>query len=160
MKKSLTLILALTMLLTAMACGEVKTPPQTQAPETQALTQTPETEAPATAAPTEAPETQAPTEVPETEAPETEASGIREEFKEAMDSYESFVNDYVEFMKKYKENPDDLSLLSDYTGYLSKYTDLTQKFDAWESEDLTSEELAYYIDVQASATKKLLEVAQ
>ncbi|MFR2155230.1 MAG: DUF6591 domain-containing protein [[Eubacterium] siraeum] len=28
------------------------------------------------------------------------------DFKEAMDNYESFMNDYVDFMKKYKGKPD------------------------------------------------------
>ena len=76
-----------------------------------------------------------------------------------MDSYESFIDEYVAFMKKYSDNPSDVSLLADYTKYMSKYADMVEKFDKWESEDLNDAELAYYIDVQARVSKKLLEVA-
>ena len=57
------------------------------------------------------------------------------------------------------DNPSDVSLLADYTKYMSKYADMVEKFDKWESEDLNDAELAYYIDVQARVSKKLLEVA-
>ena len=62
-------------------------------------------------------------------------------------------------MKKYSDNPSDVSLLADYTKYMSKYADMVEEFDKWESEDLNDAELAYYIDVQARVSKKLLEVA-
>ena len=55
--------------------------------------------------------------------------------------------------------PSDVSLLADYTKYMSKYADMVEKFDKWESEDLNDAELAYYIDVQARVSKKLLEIA-
>ncbi len=90
-----------------------------------------------------------------------ESSGLRPEFKEAMDSYESFMNKYVDFMKKYKEaNGADLSLISDYAKYMSEYSDMVDKFDEWEDEDMSNEELAYYIDVQSRVSKKLLEVSE
>lgn len=85
--------------------------------------------------------------------------GMRKDFKEAMDSYESFMNEYVEFMKKYKANPSDLSLLADYSSFMSRYADFVEKFDSWENQDLNTKESAYYIDVQARVSKKLLEVA-
>lgn len=85
--------------------------------------------------------------------------GMRKDFKDAMDSYEAFMDEYVAFMKKYSDNPSDVGLLADYTKYMSKYADMVDKFDKWESEDLNDAELAYYIDVQARVSKKLLEVA-
>ena len=69
------------------------------------------------------------------------------------------MDEYVAFMKKYSDNPSDVGLLADYTKYMSKYADMVEKFDKWESEDLNDAELAYYIDVQARVSKKLLEVA-
>ena len=85
--------------------------------------------------------------------------GMRKDFKDAMDSYEAFMDEYVAFMKKYSDNPSDVGLLADYTKYMSKYADMVEKFDKWESEDLNDAELAYYIDVQARVSKKLLDVA-
>jgi len=95
-----------------------------------------------------------------TENNEEATNKIGSDFKEAMDSYETFMNDYVEFMKKYQAKPTDLNLLSDYTDYMSKYTKFVSDFEKWENDDLNTEELAYYLDVQTRVTKKLLEVAQ
>lgn len=96
---------------------------------------------------------------PETTESNTDTNVLRSDFKEAMDSYENFMDEYVAFMKKYKDNPSDAGLLADYASYMSKYADMVEKFDKWESEDLTDAELAYYIDVQTRVSKKLLEVA-
>lgn len=85
---------------------------------------------------------------------------IGKEFKKAMDSYEEFMDEYVEFMKKYtNSNGLDMSLISDYSKYVSKYAEACKNFEKWEGEDLNTAELAYYVDVQARVSKKLLEVA-
>lgn len=86
-------------------------------------------------------------------------NGMSKEFKDAMDSYESFMNEYVDFMKKYKNNPSDLTLLAEYSKYVKKYSDMCDKFEKWENEDLNNTEMAYYVDVQGRVSKKLLEVA-
>ncbi|MEE0928550.1 MAG: DUF6591 domain-containing protein [Acutalibacteraceae bacterium] len=91
---------------------------------------------------------------------EDDDGSIGKDFKAAMDGYEDFMDDYVAFMKKYQKNPGDLSLLADYTDFLTKYTQWVEDFEKWEDEDLNTAELAYYTDVQARVTKKLLEVAQ
>ncbi len=95
-----------------------------------------------------------------TTASTTNNVGISTDFKAAMDSYEAFMDEYVAFMKKYKENPSDLSLLTDYADYMSKYTDFVKDFEKWEDEDMNTAELAYYLDVQTRVSKKLIEVAQ
>lgn len=107
-------------------------------------------------------ETTAPSESNATETKPNDTDlvdGMRKDFKDAMDSYEAFMDEYVAFMKKYSDNPSDVDLLADYTKYMSKYADMVEKFDKWESEDLNDAELAYYIDVQARVSKKLLDVA-
>lgn len=91
---------------------------------------------------------------------QTNKNKIGKEFKEAMDSYEEFIDEYVKFMKKYaKSNGADISLISDYSKYVTKYAELCEEFAEWEDEDLNAAETKYYIDVQARVSKKLLEVA-
>lgn len=87
------------------------------------------------------------------------SDSIGSDFKKAMDAYETFMNNYVDFMKKYQSNPADLSLLADYATYMSDYAKFCDDFAEWEDENLNAAELAYYVDVQARVTKKLLEVA-
>ncbi len=86
-------------------------------------------------------------------------SGLRSDFKAAMDSYEAFVDEYVTFMEKYNNNPSDVGLIADYASYMSKYADFAKKFDQWENEDLNDEELAYYLEVQTRVSQKLLAAA-
>lgn len=101
------------------------------------------------------------TDAPETSKPaEADASGLRSDFKEAMDNYESFMNDYVDFMKKYQANPTDLSLITDYATYINKYNELSQSFEKWDSSDMNDAEKTYYIEVQTRVNNKLLEAAQ
>lgn len=88
-------------------------------------------------------------------------NSIDPKFKAAMDSYEAFIDEYVAFMKKYAESDGtDLSLLTDYAEYMSKYAEVCKDFEKWENEDLNEAEMTYYIDVQARVSKKLLEVVQ
>lgn len=85
---------------------------------------------------------------------------INEDFKIAMDSYEKFIDEYVDILKKYQNsNGTDMSILSDYADYVSKYANYVEDFEKWESKDLNAEEIKYYIDVQARVTKKLLEIS-
>ena len=91
---------------------------------------------------------------------ESSNSGIGSDFKAAMETYEAFIDEYVAVMKRYKENPTDISVLSDYTNYISKYAELLEAFNAWNAEDLNNEDLAYYIEVQTRVSQKLIDVAQ
>ncbi len=85
--------------------------------------------------------------------------GLSADFKAAMDSYEQFMDEYIAFMKKYSDNPSDLGLLVDYARFMGEYATFCEEFAAWEDEDLSDAELAYYLAVQTRVNKKLLEVA-
>ena len=85
--------------------------------------------------------------------------GLRQDFKEAMDSYEAFMNEYCDFMEKYSKNPTDAGLMADYMSYMQKYDDFTKKFDQWGGEDLNDAELAYYMEVQTRVYDRLAEAA-
>ena len=81
------------------------------------------------------------------------------DFYELMDSYEAFFDEYVEFMKNLDEdNLSDLSALADYTSMMTRYAGAMEKLDDIDEDELTEEELAYYIDVMARIEKKLLEL--
>lgn len=85
--------------------------------------------------------------------------GMRAEFKEAMDSYEEFFDEYCAFMKKYKESGSAVSMLTDYTDYIKKYADAMDKLDKINDEELNSAELKYYTEVMGRINQKLLEVS-
>lgn len=166
MKRACTLTLIAALVLSLAACGTTK-PTQTEAEPvvTTAVIQAPE--------PTSTPETTipAPTTIPETEEPttvHTEAAteaatepvqelvdGMRPEFKEAMDAYEAFYDEYLAFMEKYSANPTDFNLLIQYASMLTKVAEMDEAFQKWDQEDLNSAELKYYLEVNNRVMQKL-----
>lgn len=107
-----------------------------------------------TPAPTPKP-TPEPTPEPEPALPE---SAIRPEVKEFLDSYEAFMDEYVAFMQSYMSGDLNtmMSMLGSYYDFLERYDDFTDTIDAIDEDELTTAELAYYLDVTARVSKKLL----
>ena len=85
-------------------------------------------------------------------------SGLRPEFKEAMDAYEAFYDEYCTFMQNYLENPTDITLILKYTEMLNELEKMSTSFDAWDEAEMSNEELKYYLDVSNRVMQKLLEV--
>ena len=84
--------------------------------------------------------------------------GMRAEFKEAMDSYEVFYEEYCAFLAEYEKNPTDLLLLAQYADMVSKLAETDQKFAIWENKNMTHTELTYYSALSNRITQKLLEI--
>ncbi|MDO4479034.1 MAG: hypothetical protein Q4B73_08385 [Lachnospiraceae bacterium] len=123
---------------------------------TEELTDVEETPA-EEAAPEPAAEEPAPEPAPAEETNKADNSAIRPEIKEAIDSYEAFVDDYCDFMKK--ADLSDFKVLTEYTELLGKELEMTAKFDALEDEDLTDAEYNYYTEVSLRCLQKLSNVA-
>lgn len=85
--------------------------------------------------------------------------GMRVSFKEAMDSYEEFFDEYVAFMKKYQESDNATEMLSDYMKFMEQYSEMTKKMEEWNDGTLNDAELKYYLDTMNRVTQKLLEIA-
>lgn len=90
---------------------------------------------------------------------DSSSSSIRPEIKAVIDGYESFMDEYIAFMEKYNSSSDTTSMLSDFSSYMSKYAEMTSDFQNVENENLTSEELKYYAEVEARVAKKLIDAS-
>ena len=95
--------------------------------------------------------------VSEEKEEDTVQTGIRPEIKEAIDSYETFINSYCEFMESYDST--NLTMLAKYTELMTTYVDVAEKFEAMEDQDLNDEELKYYTEVSLRCSSKLLEAS-
>ncbi len=60
-------------------------------------------------------------------AASNENSADDAEWKQFLEDYEAWVDDYIEIVKKYKENPTDISILSDYTEMVSDMADWSER---------------------------------
>lgn len=88
---------------------------------------------------------------------ESNSNELRTDFIEAMDAYEAFYDEYCELLVEYNENPMDLTLLGKYTDMLNKASEMDEKFEAWDEDELNDAELKYYLDVNNRVMKKLLD---
>lgn len=84
---------------------------------------------------------------------------IRPEVKEAIDNYEVFIDDYIDFINKFTQDTTDLMLIAEYADYANKLIDMEEKFDKIEEEDLNDAESLYYAEVALRCSQKLLNAA-
>lgn len=155
LKKILATMLAFVMMLSLTACGVNKpAEPDDDGNRQERVTEEPkETKEPKE---TEDPEE---TEEPaETEEPTEEPAGVSADFKAVMDEYEKFIDKYVKFMKKYEEEGRPLSMLSEYTELLTQYTEFAETMAAYNGDNLSAADYAYYIEVMGRVSQKLLEL--
>lgn len=94
------------------------------------------------------------------ESSNSPAGGIRREFKEALDSYEAFFDEYIAFMEKYANSDNAIGMLTDYLAYLERYAETMEKLDALDDGEMSTEESLYYMEVQTRITQKLAAAAQ
>lgn len=85
--------------------------------------------------------------------------GVTPEFREAMDSYETFFDEYIAFIRKFGNDNNDLSMLIDYADFMTRYADMVQKMDAIEETQLSVADDAYYLEVTVRIYKKLAEIS-
>ena len=86
------------------------------------------------------------------------AEGVTPEFKEAMDSYEEFFDEYIDFMVRYSESDNPLEMMDEYYDYLSKYSETMQELNDMEDKEVTDADRLYYIEVQTRILDKLSKV--
>lgn len=114
------------------------------------------------ASPSAAAETPVPTETATpnatAEATAAAASGIRPEFKEAMDSYAAFFDSYCEFMESYDSS--DAVMTAKYLEFVVQASDTMAKMDAVDESELTPEEEDYYLQTLSYINQRMLEAEQ
>ncbi|NHM14632.1 DUF6591 domain-containing protein [Xiamenia xianingshaonis] len=97
------------------------------------------------------------------EAAETAASvvsgGVTPEFKETMDGYEAFFDEYCEFMQAYNDGSPTAEMIAEYASMMTRYAETTAKVEAIDEGSLSTADYAYYVEVMARVDQKLLTVA-
>ncbi|MBQ6314792.1 MAG: hypothetical protein IJI11_04225 [Mogibacterium sp.] len=63
------------------------------------------------------------------EESDNDSALISPEFKKTMDDYEAWFDHYCEVMKKYKDNPSDMELLSEMTELLTEETEMLEQME-------------------------------
>jgi len=85
--------------------------------------------------------------------------GVDPDLKAFLDSYEEFMDEYVVFMKKYMNDPTNaISMLSEYSTIMEKYTDFADKIEKYDEKEMSTADAKYYLEVVNRCNQKLLEV--
>ena len=162
LKKILAMLLAFVMMLSLTACGGNKPTDNDAEPDDgkkqERVTEEPEeTEEPEKTAEPEETDEPAETEEP-AEEPTKEPEEVSADFKAAMDKYEAFIDEYVTFIKKYEEEGKPASMLADYAKMMTQYSEFAETMAAYNGDNLSAADYAYYIEVMGRVSQKLLEL--
>lgn len=104
---------------------------------------------------------------PATDSAQTEntdaSTASTEAWKQFLKDYEAWTDKYIEFMKKYKANPTDITLISEYGKFAAETVEWAEKAKKYENElnqgNVSPEIIQEYFDTLARITKKITEVA-
>lgn len=76
-----------------------------------------------------------------------------------MDSYESFMNKYCDFMEKYTADGAPTSMLADYLKMMNEYSEMTKKLDDMDQSAWTDADMQYYLEVMNRVNQRLASVS-
>lgn len=99
-------------------------------------------------------------EEPEVEEPVQEVveGGVTPAFKEQMDAYEAFFDEYIELMNSIEKDPT-LIASTKYIEFLGKYAEYTKALEEIDEANMTEADYLYYLEVNNRIQSKLLSAS-
>jgi len=89
-----------------------------------------------------------------------ESESVRPEIKEALDALEDFYDEYLAFATRYAKSSNPLSMLGDYSRYMEKAIDASDKLDEIADLEMNKAEEKYYLEVLARINDKNFEAME
>lgn len=84
-------------------------------------------------------------------ADQASVDGVTPEFKEAMDSYEAF---FDEFMKEYRESGNPASMMAEYGTYMQQYAETMSAISEIDKDTLSEADALYLAEVSGRIATK------
>ena len=82
---------------------------------------------------------------------------VSPEVKEFCENYESFMDEYIDFMVKMSKDSTDAKLLLEYGKFMAKYAEFAAAIEKFDSKDMTPADDLYYTECLVRVEKKLLD---
>ena len=89
---------------------------------------------------------------------DTDASDDYSSWREFMKDYEAWVDSYIAFLEKYKENPNDASLASEASQMAEEASNWAQRLEAWSLDDMPPDELSEFMGILEQINRKLAAI--
>lgn len=84
------------------------------------------------------------------------ATEVSSELKAFLDSYEEFMERYIDFLADYQAAADQSSMLTEYLSLMQEYADFAAKAEAYNDAEMNTVDAAYYLEVTSRVAQKLL----
>lgn len=84
-----------------------------------------------------------------------EGTGVNEEFRTLMESYEDCVNRYLDFMSKLEQAEDPMAMMEENAALITEFSEYVERVDALDVQTLNEEELQLMTDVQERVSKRM-----
>ncbi|MDD6489145.1 MAG: hypothetical protein PUG48_04950 [Clostridia bacterium] len=91
------------------------------------------------------------------ESSKADSGLVTQSFKEKMDSYEKFLNEFDDFLDVYLKT-NSLLGYDEYAKYLEQYTETIEKVDEINEDELSDADRAYYLEANDRISKKIREI--
>ena len=67
------------------------------------------------------------------------------------------MDSYIEFMKKMAEDPNDITVITEYANMLAKYNEFAKAIEEYDVDEMSEADRQYYIEVTTRVSTKLME---
>lgn len=82
------------------------------------------------------------------------------DFRAVVDAYEECINEYTDFLAKYRVSSDKQAMEADYNALMSKYQEFSEKFNGIDTSQLNADDFAYYTEALARCRDKMTEISK
>lgn len=82
------------------------------------------------------------------------------DFRAVVDAYEECINEYTDFLAKYRASSDKQAMEADYNALMSKYQEFSEKFNDIDTSQLNADDFAYYTEALARCRDKMTEISK
>lgn len=87
-------------------------------------------------------------------------SGVNPDLVEFLDSYEKFIDEYVDFMQNFSEDSvDGLAMMSDYLQLMNTLAEYNETIDKIDTSNMSKADEKYYLEVLNRCNMKMIDAA-
>jgi len=90
---------------------------------------------------------------------DTDSGTVDPELVAFLDSYEAYIDEYIEFMQLYKENPTDIAYIAKYATIMAKYAEFADAVEKYDAEEMSEADQQYYLEVITRIDQKLINAS-
>ena len=69
------------------------------------------------------------------------------------------MDEYIEFLVKYNESPDDITLLTEYATMQLKYAEFAKATEAYDADEMSEADRDYYLEVINRVSQKMIDAS-